>query len=179
MTKIGTLKELGVKPGDVVELVCGDFCGFSRDQTDKPKKLTVDDRGWASIGGFGYNPSLDEKYNRKFRLISRAAETPKLWRDMTPEEKGALLLAHHEGKSVEFTRSSMGYKWMIVAGRSEWCDGNAYRVKPKRTKSEWSEWFISKADGTTKLNLSECAEVERVQLGDGKQFAYRVKKWVE
>lgn len=176
MTKIGTLKELGVKPGDVVELVCGDFC----DPTDKPEKLTVDDRGWASIGGLGgYNPSLDEKYNRKFRLISRAAETPKLWRDMTPEEKGALLLAHHEGKSFEFTRSSMGYKWIIVAGRPEWCDGNAYRIKPERTKSEWSAWFVSKADGTTKLDLSECAEVERVALGDSKQFAYRVKKWVE
>lgn len=51
--------------------------------------------------------------------------------------------------------------------------------KPTRTASEWSAWFTSKADGTTKLDLTTCAEVERVSLGDGKQFAYRVKKWVE
>jgi hypothetical protein len=32
---------------------------------------------------------------------SAQPENPKLWRDMTPEEKGALLLAHHEGKVIE------------------------------------------------------------------------------
>ena len=29
-------------------------------------------------------------------------DATKLWRDMTPEEKGALLLAHHEGKTIEW-----------------------------------------------------------------------------
>ena len=28
-------------------------------------------------------------------------QEPKLWEDMTPEEKGALLLAHHEGKTIK------------------------------------------------------------------------------
>ena len=32
-------------------------------------------------------------------------DTPTLWKDMTPEEKGALLLANHEGKSIEWYRS--------------------------------------------------------------------------
>ena len=32
-------------------------------------------------------------------------DTPTLWKDMTPEEKGALLLAKHEGKSIEWYRS--------------------------------------------------------------------------
>lgn len=31
----------------------------------------------------------------------------KLWRDMTPEEKGALLLAKHEGKRIQcFTKAN-------------------------------------------------------------------------
>lgn len=34
----------------------------------------------------------------------------KLWKDMTPEEKGALLLAYHEGKVIEFL-SRMTGKW--------------------------------------------------------------------
>jgi hypothetical protein len=37
-----------------------------------------------------------------WRIVSRAPAAPKLWRDMTPEEKGALLLAAHEGKVIEY-----------------------------------------------------------------------------
>jgi len=173
MTKIGTLKELGVKPGDVVEWV--GKVGRSKDFVEYEISHFDGENYYHKDGSLGDILSPIEP----FRLISRAAETPKLWRDMTPEEKGALLLAHHEGKPFEFTRSSMGYKWMIVAGRPEWCYGNAYRIKPERTKSEWSAWFTSKADGTTKLDLDTCAEIERVALGDCPQFAYRVKKWVE
>ena len=52
-------------------------------------------------------------------------ETPKLWRDMTAEEKGALLLAAHEGKVIEYwhndqwTRCSKVFSHFYV-----------YRVKP-------------------------------------------------
>ena len=62
-------------------------------------------------------------------------QAPKLWKDMTPEEKGALLLAHHEGKEIE---------WSSTDGPNMWCDGKwrpcnavgkfpeyAYRVKPE------------------------------------------------
>ena len=34
-------------------------------------------------------------------LIAEWVDEPKLWKDMTPEEKGALLLAYHEGKTIE------------------------------------------------------------------------------
>jgi hypothetical protein len=67
-------------------------------------------------------------------------ETPKLWRDMTPEEKGALLLAHHDGEVIEWSGIRKG-----TGGWSEWSDcdddclwdgdfdghGFAYRVKPE------------------------------------------------
>ena len=56
-------------------------------------------------------------------------DTPKLWRDMTPEEKGALLLAEHEGKVIEV----FGFLCLDM-----WCEDDpffeddcAYRIKPE------------------------------------------------
>ncbi len=172
MTKIGTLKELGVNPGDVVEYHQG-YIGMYPELVGH--KYTVDGNGkpiHCSDDGKSFSAYCDHK----FRLISRATPAQKLWRDMTPEEKAALLLAHHEGKVIE-ARLDDG-RWLDLKF-PHWIENRAYRIKTERTKSEWSEWLTSKADGTTKLNLSECAEVERVALGDSKQFAYRVKKWVE
>ena len=53
-------------------------------------------------------------------------DTPKLWRDMAPEEKGALLLAHHEGKEIEI----MSEKW-VTSNKPIFHDVYAYRIKPK------------------------------------------------
>lgn len=166
MTKVGTLKELGVKPGDVVECVRGAYHAKSG------VKYTVNQYGGVRSCE---QSSIDVS---TFRIISRAEETPKLWRDMTPEEKGALLLAYHEGKVIEGRNEDWKVGVWTIA-KPNWNNHSAYRIKPERTKSEWSAWFVSKQDGTTKLDLDKCAEVERVALGDGKQFAYRVKKWVE
>ena len=52
----------------------------------------------------------------------------KLWKDMTPEEKGALLLASHEGKTLQYwKRGSGGWEdcLSVVIHESEY-----YRVKP-------------------------------------------------
>jgi len=62
-------------------------------------------------------------------------DDPKLWRDMSPEEKGALLLAHHEGKVIEFCRprgtpDCPAHSWR--AQRPIWTGGLAYRVRPER-----------------------------------------------
>lgn len=174
MTKIGTLKELGVKPGDVVEFMKG-YVGMYPELVGH--KYTIDEYG-DPIHNECEGKSFISCCDHKFRIISSATETTKLWRDMTPEEKGALLLAHRDGKVIEWVsggkvrRSNEGYTPF-------WGDIYAYRVKPERAKSDWSAWFTSKADGKTKLDLDTCAEVERVALGDSKQFAYRVKKWVE
>ena len=59
-------------------------------------------------------------------------QEPKLWKDMTPEEKGALLLAYHEGKDIErFSADFLDY-WHTVY--PSWVDDVAYRVKPEREK---------------------------------------------
>ena len=59
--------------------------------------------------------------------------TPKLWRDMTPEEKGALLLAHHEGRVIEVWRYDD--KW--VGTEPHWNGFNFYRVKPAPPREFW------------------------------------------
>jgi hypothetical protein len=55
-------------------------------------------------------------------------DTPKLWRDMTPEEKGALLLAHHEGKVVQAYNVNL-FRW-YENNRPIWLDDVAYRIRP-------------------------------------------------
>ena len=57
----------------------------------------------------------------------------KLWKDMTPEEKGALLLAYHEGKEVEYY-SDVRREWFVTA--PVWAENCAYRVKPKPVVKE-------------------------------------------
>jgi len=56
-------------------------------------------------------------------------DTPKLWGDMTPEEKGALLLAEHEGKVIEVFGGAYPYRW--YEDYPVWDDEAAYRTKPE------------------------------------------------
>jgi len=58
-----------------------------------------------------------------------ADDTPVLWKDMTPEQKGALLLAHHEKPgSVEFWNVN---EWETLKNLG-WHDEIAYRIKPSK-----------------------------------------------
>ena len=54
------------------------------------------------------------------------SDTPKMWHDMTDAEKGALLLAHHEGKVIECWLG--GGAWEQSRYVPGWSGGNAYRV---------------------------------------------------
>lgn len=122
MIKIGTLAELNVKPGDVVE--CVEWWGgyYNKGQN------------YPVVDGFGA-PSLSigtKDICGRWRIVSRAPEKPKLWRDMTPEEKGALLLAHHEGKVIEWTgHFGSEFDMDSTRGTPVWSATHAYRIKPK------------------------------------------------
>jgi hypothetical protein len=76
----------------------------------------------------------------------------KLWKDMTPEEKGALLLAHHEGKEIEFFASHNA--WQGCEGSPSWISYYAYRVKPVPVREPWKyqhagngRWYYPTGEG--------------------------------
>jgi hypothetical protein len=91
--------------------------------------------GYFVADGWHYFHSGKHRYNcGDLDLIARVEVeyNPKLWKDMTPEEKGALLLARHEGKVIEsfFTHID---EWMVTS-KPLFLDCHAYRIKtePKR-----------------------------------------------
>jgi hypothetical protein len=57
-------------------------------------------------------------------------DAPKIWLDMTPEEKGALLLAEHEGKAIEVFGLAYPDEWYY---ENDPCfdDDSAYRIEPE------------------------------------------------
>jgi len=121
---VGTLKELNVKPGDVVE------CVYQWYSETEPYEIgsyyTVNN--YSEVTGKNANGATG--ICAKWRIISRASDdTPKLWRDMTDEEKGALLLAEHEGEVIEY--SFMGEEDWAYIPSPNWTATHAYRVKPE------------------------------------------------
>ncbi len=112
MIEIGTLEELGVKPGDVVAIYNEYHKGTEVKVTDNFEKWCGANDHW-------------------LRIISRATPAQKIWSDMTPEEKGALLLARYEGKAIQsnHTHEYNPDDWNDCI--PEWCQEAAYRVKPE------------------------------------------------
>lgn len=118
-TETGTLAELNVKPGDVVE------CVWPGGYRYKHTIACVSD-------GIYYSKDTGGELGDAvpWRIVSRASDpdTPKLWRDMTREEKGALLLAAHEGKVIEYE----AHGWRATAANDPgWFDDTAYRIRPE------------------------------------------------
>jgi hypothetical protein len=62
-------------------------------------------------------------------LVAEWTEESIKWSDMTPAQKGALLLAHHEGKEIEY-RYPNREVWEKIENPS-WNPVFSYRVKPK------------------------------------------------
>jgi hypothetical protein len=65
---------------------------------------------------------------------------PKKWQDMTPQEKGALFVAHHEGKMIETSQD--GKDWALAPGQC-WVGYGYYRVKPPEPRV----WWLNVYDG--------------------------------
>jgi hypothetical protein len=131
MTKeTGTLKELNVKAGDVVECVksVGDFTPGN--------EYTITREGWiADDDGVIWGPGriLHYPIGSTFRIVSRADDTLKIWCDMTPEEKSAIWLGFYQGKQVQYCKP--GLKWTKDTDFDPDNPGHdidlAYRIKPE------------------------------------------------
>lgn len=124
----GKLSNINARPGDIVELVMA-YGSFHPEYTDRyrGKKLIINDEGGvdpyeggAQIWGGG---NLHH-----FRIISRASDTPKTWGEMTNAEKGELLLADHEGRTIQLWHTRGGWVDSVEFGAVE---DIAYRIKPK------------------------------------------------
>jgi hypothetical protein len=61
-------------------------------------------------------------------LVAEWIENDTKWSDLTPEQKGALLLAHHQREKIEYRYSTNG-NWHVVT-RPMWAPEAFYRVKP-------------------------------------------------
>jgi hypothetical protein len=127
--EVGTLGELNVKPGDVVECVAGhEWFTPGRQYTITPGGWVVDDKGnaWGAC-----NTLLPGR--PRFRVVSRASDGPKLLRDMTDAEIGALLRANMRGKIIQGIYSS-DRVWRDFTSAPKWLPYAYYRIKPEPTR---------------------------------------------
>lgn len=119
MEEVGSVRELDVSPGDVVE--CVRWVGkFYQEGGRYPVVADCgvpgESIGVNSLGGV-------------WRVVSRTSDPPepKLWRDMTDAEKGALLWAAHKGVGLEYWRRGSG-GWVSCSSPGIY-DNAAYRIR--------------------------------------------------
>ena len=79
------------------------------------------------------------------------AQEPKVWLDMTPEEKGELLLAKHEGKAIEVFGIAYPDMWHVMWHEEYpvWYDDAAYRIKPEPKREMVEAKLCIDARGTS------------------------------
>ncbi len=137
MTKeTGTLAELNVQPGDMVEMV-SEKTFHTVKKAERITSGAYSGQIDAELSGFGGGIFDDEV----FRLISRASDTPKTWGEMTDAEKGELLLSHHEGKVIEWFHPN-NPEWDVCPDdRCLWDNGFAYRIKPEPKRETVTLWW--------------------------------------
>jgi len=167
-----TFAELGYNVGDTVR--CVDDRGRRFYKTGKKYVLE-------SIGGRG--PTIKGDHNglsAAWELVSRAGSTDAvdeypIWRDMTPEAQGALLLAHHTGDIIQFFSYD---EWLDIQDPN-FARRDKYRVKPANpvvvtheiSGSDKLLWGFNRADcDTHKITYNtidgviDCASVKMIEL---------------
>jgi len=79
--------------------------------------------------------------------LIKEPNTSKLWSDMSPEEKGALLLARHEGKVIEFeTYYENGSTSWLPTPFSAPQPNVAYRIRPEPKRETVELWWRKVSD---------------------------------
>ena len=75
-------------------------------------------------------------------------QEPKMWKDMSPEEKGALLLAEHEGEAIEAFGVKVPDEWRRDVYPT-WEAYVAYRIKPQPKRETVTAKLCIDAYGTS------------------------------
>lgn len=122
-----TIQELGkynlVKEGDTV------ICCTNGFKTTKNKEYGIIQSPFGSLAVLNdtendFFCSSESKYVLK-------SSSPKTWKDLSDEEKGVLLLAYHDGKTIEFQTAWSNSWYPAVSKGITWFDDRAFRVKPE------------------------------------------------
>lgn len=145
--EVGTLQSLDVKAGDVVQCVVATTEGRSI-FTEGKEYLLQEDKTITCDNEASLGVTISE-----FFVVSRAEPEYKTFGGMTPEEQGALLLAHHNEETIEFL-PPYSERWEEVT-HPIWNNSVKYRVKPTPSKK------------TVDLSVDHCS-VGTVDLVDGK-----------
>jgi len=173
-----TFAELGYNAGDTVRCVSTDRPDFYKlgevfelqDYKGLPRLVSV-----SAIGSFDCSQA-------SWELVSRAGSTDAddgylTWGDMTPEAQGALLLAEHNGATIQLFGDNS--EWIDSRYKLIWFDHKKYRVKPAdpvvvaheiygRHKLSWS--IIYREQDTRKMTYNtidgvvDCASVRMVEI---------------
>ena len=89
----------------------------------------------------------------------------KIWKDMTPEEKGALLLAEYEGKQIEMDCSPVrGRPKWVVDVCPTWIPTCAYRTKPAEPVVETVTLYGSKSYGHWVFGIKDEGDTHKITL---------------
>lgn len=75
-----------------------------------------------------FNGSYHKRTEHPLDLVAEWTDEPKVWGELTDAEKGALLLAHHRGETIQFIPYD-GATWKFCI--PQWADNKPYRVKPE------------------------------------------------
>jgi hypothetical protein len=114
-----TFDELGYKAGDTVRCT-RDTTYFSGYKVDDVLTLELNSNG--DLRSDMCNGSLGD-----WELVCDPSDLT--WGDMTPEQQGALLLAHHQGKPIEGNSFVTGL-WVYMK-YPPWINSGSYRIKPE------------------------------------------------
>lgn len=91
---------------------------------------------------------VDADFSSRYDLVaewSDEPEQPRTWGEMTDAEKGALLLAYHEGEDIQAAGITTGL-WMTIPN-PKFQDHIAYRVRPPEPVRETEDFILISDSG--------------------------------
>lgn len=105
-----------------------------------------------------------------YELVTDTPAPPPIWRDMTDAEKGELLLADHEGETIEYYDSHLS-SWLVDHGFDPHQKPDVrYRVaepEPKEPREWWivggCEAWDNQADAINSAKTSRHSDVVHVR----------------
>jgi hypothetical protein len=163
-----TFDDLGYKAGDTVRCT-RDNPYFSAYKVDDVFTLKLGFEG--SLRAGSSDGSLGD-----WELVCDPSDLT--WGDMTHEQQGALLLAHHKGKTIEVKSHASG-RWADL-GRPMWKQNTSYRIKPKHVPvvvhhNLYSGAYASQLGVLTKHQYTDSTYVLTYDTEDGVPVCSSVK----